>query len=94
MNNDQIALYLNDIRRKKCVLNGHVIKQFDPITLDGTTGRVMLGKVQLTKPRMTSFFTQVMAWADKMRRRTKGLNGEKTGDHGHRNFRSQASTRD
>ena len=28
----------------------------------------MLGKVKLTKPRMTSFFTQVMAWADKMRR--------------------------
>lgn len=57
-----------DIRRKKCVLNGHTIKQFDPITLDGTTGRVMLGHVQLTKPRMTSFFTQVMGWADKMRR--------------------------
>ncbi len=57
-----------DLRRKKCVLNGHTIKQFDAITLDGTTGRVMLGQVQLTKPRMTVFFTQVMGWADKMRR--------------------------
>ncbi len=54
-------------RKKRALLNGVVLKEFDPITLDGTTGQVMLGQVSLTKPSVTSYFRQLMGWADKMR---------------------------
>lgn len=57
-----------DLRKKRATLNGVVLKELDPITLDGTTGQVMQGQVPLTQPRVTSYFRQLMGWADKMRR--------------------------
>ncbi|MDH5763812.1 MAG: pyruvate, phosphate dikinase [Nitrospinota bacterium] len=54
-------------RKKRASLNGVVLKEFDSITLDGSTGKVMRGQVPLTKPRVTSYFRQLMSWADKMR---------------------------
>ncbi len=56
-----------DARRKKANLNGVVIKENDALTLDGTNGQVMQGMVPLTQPRVTSFFRQMMGWADKVR---------------------------
>ncbi len=55
-------------RKKRASLNGVVLKEFDFITLDGTTGQVIQGQVPLTKPSVTSYFRQLMGWADKMRR--------------------------
>ena len=57
-----------DLRKKRAMLNGVILKELDPITLDGTTGQVMQGQVPLTQPRVTSYFRQLMGWADKMRR--------------------------
>lgn len=56
-----------DIRKKKITLNGVTLKEYDEITLDGSTGQIMKGKVPLTQPRLTGFFTQMMSWADQMR---------------------------
>ncbi len=56
-----------DVRRKKISLNGVVLKEYDYITLDGSTGKIMKGKAPLTQPRLTGFFTQMMTWADQMR---------------------------
>ena len=57
-----------DSKRKRATLNGTTIKELDHITLDGTTGEVVLGKVDLVQPRLTGYFTQLMGWAGKMRR--------------------------
>ena len=57
-----------DSKRKRATLNGKTIKELDHITLDGTTGEVVLGKVDLVQPRLTGYFTQLMGWAGKMRR--------------------------
>ena len=54
-------------RKKRASLNGVVLREGDAITLDGTTGQVLAGKVPLTQPRVTSYFRQLMGWADKMR---------------------------
>ncbi len=54
-------------KKKRCNLNGVVLKELDPITLDGSTGQVVLGQVPLSKPRVTSYFNQMMNWADQMR---------------------------
>jgi pyruvate,orthophosphate dikinase len=56
-----------DEKKKRCTLNGATIKEYDFITLDGTTGQVILDQVPLTQPRLTGYFTKLMAWVDEMR---------------------------
>ena len=48
--------------------NGQVIKKGDVITLDGSTGEVMLGEVPTVSPKMTGDFGTLMAWVDSFRR--------------------------
>jgi len=55
------------LKKKKCSLNGVELKEYDPITLDGTTGRVILGAVPLIRPRLTSNITRMMNWAGEVR---------------------------
>ncbi len=48
--------------------NGLVVKKGDMITLDGSTGEVMLGEVPTVSPEMTGDFATLMGWVDKYRR--------------------------
>jgi len=66
-------------RKKKVALNGLVLKELDPITIDGSSGEVMQGQIPLTQPRMTSYFRQLMGWVDKVR----GLNVRANADTPH-----------
>lgn len=43
------------------------VKENDWITLDGSTGRVILGKVALVEPKPTENFSKLMSWADEIR---------------------------
>ncbi|TKJ40017.1 pyruvate, phosphate dikinase [candidate division LCP-89 bacterium B3_LCP] len=45
-----------------------VIKEGDWITLDGSTGRVILGKVKTEKPSLSKEFEELMSWADRSAR--------------------------
>ena len=56
-----------DVKKKKCSLNGTPIKELASITLDGTTGRVILGAVRLIRPRLTSNITRMLSWAGENR---------------------------
>jgi pyruvate,orthophosphate dikinase len=47
---------------------GQVVKKGDIITLDGSTGEVMLGKVPTVQPELTGDYTDLMSWVDKYRR--------------------------
>ncbi len=44
------------------------VKEHDYITLNGTTGEVMLGEVPLVQPELTGSFKQLLEWADTTRR--------------------------
>lgn len=44
-----------------------VIKQGDTITLNGTTGEVILGEVALVEPKMSKEFAEFMNWVDEVR---------------------------
>ena len=44
-----------------------VLTRSDVISLDGTTGEVMIGTVATTEPKLSSDFQTVMRWADKYR---------------------------
>ena len=41
------------------------VKEGDWITIDGTTGEVMLGKMPTIEPALTGEFGVLMNWADK-----------------------------
>ena len=46
---------------------GNVIKAGDFLTINGTTGDVMIGEVETIAPSMTGDFQTLMSWADKVR---------------------------
>ncbi len=56
-----------DVKKKRCSLNGTPVKELETITLDGTTGKIMLGTIPLTRPRHTSNITRMMSWAGEIR---------------------------
>src|SRR6266508_5443339 len=49
-------------------LGEHTLREGDPITIDGATGRVFLGQVQLVPPQMNEDFQTILEWADELRR--------------------------
>jgi pyruvate,orthophosphate dikinase len=48
--------------------NGRVVKRGQVITVDGTSGRVLLGAAKLVTPKVGTHFAKLMAWADARRR--------------------------
>ncbi|MBI4827819.1 MAG: pyruvate, phosphate dikinase [Nitrospinae bacterium] len=52
----------------------------DWITLDGSTGRVILGKAPLVKPKLSEHFKTLMGWADKARRLRVRTNADTPND--------------
>ena len=49
------------------VIAGQTVKAGEFVTINGTTGDVMIGKVPTVAPTMTGDFSTLMAWADKSR---------------------------
>jgi pyruvate,orthophosphate dikinase len=60
--------------------NGVVVKRGDIITLDGSTGEVMLGEVPTVSPEMTGDFGTLMGWVDRMRRLKVRANSDTPND--------------
>ena len=50
------------------VEGGGVVKSGDVITIDGTTGTVMLGAVPTVEPHLTPAFGELLEWADELRK--------------------------
>src|SRR3989475_958521 len=48
--------------------NGRVVKKGQLITVDGTTGRVILGAAKLVEPKIGAHYAKLMGWADERRR--------------------------
>ena len=52
------------------------IKEGDIITIDGSTGRVILGKVPTVKPEISGDFSKLMSWADDFKKLKIRTNSE------------------
>lgn len=52
---------------KQFTVGNTVVKEGDWITLNGTTGEVILGQVPLVQPELTGYFGTLMEWADEIR---------------------------
>ncbi|HLE47136.1 MAG TPA: pyruvate, phosphate dikinase [Candidatus Thermoplasmatota archaeon] len=57
-----------DYAKKQFRVGGHVVKEGDTITIDGSTGRVVLGPVAMIEPEPTDEFRQLLTWADEYSR--------------------------
>ena len=56
-----------DYKNKFFKANSREVKEGDIITIDGSTGEVMVGEVTTIKPDISGDFSTLMAWADKTR---------------------------
>ena len=52
------------------------VKEGDVITIDGSTGRIILGSVPTVKPEISGDFSKLMAWADNVRKLKVRTNSE------------------
>ena len=69
-----------DLDAKTFRTNGTVVKEGDWITVDGTTGRVLLGEVPTVKPQLSEHFHRLMSWADGYRRMGVRANADTPAD--------------
>tara|TARA_B100000029_G_scaffold295620_1_gene288947 strand:- start:1490 stop:4120 length:2631 start_codon:yes stop_codon:yes gene_type:complete len=58
----------------------HEIKEGEVITIDGGSGKVMLGKVPTVKPDISGDFSKIMNWADHYRKLKVRTNSETPAD--------------
>jgi len=65
-----------DYKAETFTIMGVTIKAGDWITLDGSTGEVMEGRVPTVDPELSGDFARVMEWADKARRMKVRANAE------------------
>ncbi len=57
-----------DEKGRKIQVQGKTFTHQDTLSLDGSTGQVMVGAIETISPKLGGDFAQVMKWADKYRR--------------------------
>ncbi len=69
-----------DYRSRLLRVGGQEVKEGDILTIDGTTGEVMLGEVPTVQPELSGDFATLMGWADRHRRLKVRTNAETPAD--------------
>ncbi len=57
-----------DLDRREFTVGDVVVKEGDYITIDGSTGEVILGQVRTIPPQLSEEFKVLLSWADKFRK--------------------------
>jgi len=57
-----------DLQKKLFTVSGTTVKEGDLITINGSTGDVILGSVPMIEPAINKDLNQLLTWADKRRR--------------------------
>jgi pyruvate,orthophosphate dikinase len=57
-----------DLDAKTARIGEHELREGDVITIDGGTGSVIVGEVELVPPQINEDFQTILAWADDLRR--------------------------
>jgi pyruvate, orthophosphate dikinase len=65
-----------DYKNQTLSVLGETYKKGDIITIDGGTGEVMLGSVDMIMPELSGEFGELMSWADEIRRMKVRTNAE------------------
>ncbi len=65
-----------DYENKLFKTNSRVIKEGEIITIDGSTGRIIIGEVKTVKPEISGDFSKIMSWSDDFRKLKIRTNSE------------------
>ncbi|PWC54351.1 pyruvate phosphate dikinase [Azospirillum sp. TSO22-1] len=65
-----------DYKTRTITVRDIVVKEGDILTIDGSTGEVMLGAVPTIQPELSGDFATLMGWADEIRRMKVRTNAE------------------
>jgi pyruvate, orthophosphate dikinase len=65
-----------DAAKGTLTVRGTVVKAGEQITIDGTTGEIMLGVVPTVQPELSGDFAELMTWADELRTMRVRTNAE------------------
>ena len=69
-----------DAKAKLFRVEGREVKEGDIITIDGSTGEVMIGEVATVEPELAGDFGTLMVWADEVRKLKVRTNAETPND--------------
>ncbi|MBD1157687.1 pyruvate, phosphate dikinase [Pelagibacterales bacterium SAG-MED17] len=65
-----------DYENKLFKTNNIIIKEGEIITIDGSTGRIIIGEVKTVKPEISGDFSKIMSWSDHFRKLKIRTNSE------------------
>ncbi|MBE0428326.1 MAG: pyruvate, phosphate dikinase [Thermoleophilia bacterium] len=65
-----------DDKEKRFSVNGTVVREGDIISIDGTTGKVIQGAVDLVPQQINENFQAIVAWADEIRKLSVRTNAD------------------
>ena len=65
-----------DAKAKVARVSGREVREGDTLTIDGSTGEVMMGEVATIQPELAGDFGTLMEWADRVRRLKVRANAE------------------
>jgi pyruvate,orthophosphate dikinase len=65
-----------DYAKQQMTVKNTTVKAGDIITIDGSTGEIMLGEIPTVQPELSGDFEKLMGWADSMRRLKVRANAE------------------
>ena len=65
-----------DMRLREFRARGKTVREYDVVTIDGSTGEVLAGVVKMIEPELSGDFGILMGWADESRRLKVRANAE------------------
>ena len=65
-----------DYKNKLFKTSKQIVKEGDIITIDGSSGKIILGEIPTIKPEISEDFTKVLSWADEFRKLKIRTNSE------------------
>jgi pyruvate, orthophosphate dikinase len=71
-----------DVKAKQFTVKEKVINYGDVITIDGSTGEIMLGEIPMIEPQLSDEFQLLLAWADQERKIGVRANADNPEDAG------------
>jgi pyruvate,orthophosphate dikinase len=69
-----------DMVKGTITAGGKTLKRGDTVTIDGSSGEVLLGAIQMLQPELSGDFQLLMQWADAVRRMTVRTNADTPSD--------------
>jgi pyruvate,orthophosphate dikinase len=69
-----------DYRAQTMSAGGTTLKKGDTLTIDGSTGQVLVGKVAMREPELTGEYRTLMKWADAVRKLKVRANADTPAD--------------